>query len=381
MSSILNFFEVARRHQAAVAAPSPASVKAGRSLEERNKINARYPEAPAKASYKEKLARLNQQAQEKARVERLARIKAARLARREAAIALRKEALEILRFGGKVIFSLPSSVLREAMAQAKAAGHVAFVRAVQEYALGCLEVGFEFDTQCESWIARQAHKAALAAERQAIKENLRESLREYFEEAGVTVYASRAAQVANESIQTREVAAQAVKHVGKYAHLEAASERHNSEGTLFGSYLLDLTVKSDVVETKVVEIPEEEVEVDSEAPIEESREKSTSTKVKVYSRMRRNAKRQLDRLPDGKGNDADAYRKEKAQAVFAYYQTMVATAKSEMTNKEIKAANKAAMVELVKVTKRCKALLGTFRKGHKRASTAKSESKKGKSNK
>lgn len=377
--SILNLFEVARRHQAAVAAPTPAAIKCGRSASERDAVNARYPQSPAKASYKERLAKLNQEAQEKARVERLARIKAARLARREA--AMRKQALEILRFGGKVIFSLPSQILREAMAQAKQAGHVAFVRVVQEYALGCLEVGFEFDVKCESWIARQAHKAALAAERQAIKEALRELLRGYFEEAGVTVYASRAAQVANESIQTREVAAQSVKHAGREAHLEVASARHGAEGTLFGSYLLDLTVKSDVVETEVVEIPEEEVEVDPEAPAEESREREVDVKVKAYSRMRRNAKRHLTRLPEGKSNDADAYRKEKAQAVLAYYQTLVETAKSEMTKEEIKAANKAAMVELVKVTKSCKAKLSTFRKGHKRASTAKSESKKGKSNK
>lgn len=377
--SILNLFEVARRHQAAVAAPSPASVKAGRSLEERNQINSRYPEAPAKASYKERLAKLNKLAQEKARVERLARIQAARLARREAAIALRKETLEILRFGGKVIFSLPSSVLREAMAQAKQAGHVAFVRVVQEYALGCLEVGFEFDVQCESWIARQAHKAALAAERQAIKEVLRESLRSYFEEAGVTVYASRAQQVASESIQTREVAAQSVKHAGREAHLEAATSRHNSEGTLFGSYLLDLTVKSDVVETKVVEIPEE-VEVDPEAPVEESRE-ATSPKVLAYLKLRRKAYKQVERLPEGKANDADAYRKEKAQAVLEYYRKLVETAKSEMTKEEIKAANKAAMVELVKVTRSCKAKLATFRKGRKSATVAKNESKKGKSNK
>lgn len=339
--------------------------KCGRSSQERDSLNGRFPQEPAKASYADRLARLNKEAVAKARAERRAAKKL---------LATRKQVLEILRFGGKTIFSLSQEVLSNALVTAKQAGHIAFVRVVQEYALGCLEAGLQFDVNCESWIARQAHKVALAAERQALKETLREVLRNHFEAAGIKVHASHTQVVVNESVKSREVAAQSVKKRGRYAHLQAACPRYDGSTT---AILYS-------VEKAIAEADDNIVEVQKDEPaVEDTKTSTNEDSLVVYSRMLNRAGEVSESLPLGKEGNADAIRKEKAEAVVKYYRELVSIAiksrKGKLTSTEVKAAKVTAASTLKATVAECKAKLAAFRKGRKSASTAKSESKKGKS--
>ena len=370
-TQITNLFEVARYRQMTSSSQTFKFRPCGMSAEQREINNSSVPSEPAKSSWKEVRAKRNA----------AAKAAAAKARRQEAArIKMAKECLEILRFGGKVIFSLPSQVLRSALSTAKVAGDVAFRNVVREYADACVQFGVEFDLNCNSYVAKEAHKIAKSAEAQVVKESLRESLREYFEEAGVTVYSSRAQQVANESIQTREGAAQAVKHVGRYAHLEAACPRCESQEQIIAS--VERAINGTTVEATPVVVAEEVTEV----PEVTEAEKVTGTntgKHMAYNNLRRAAKEIYDRLPEGKVNDADAIRKEKAQAVVDYYSSLISTVrkalKGTMTEEQVSTANKEAAEKLATVTKDCKAKLATFRKGRKSATAVKAESKKGKS--
>jgi len=224
--SVFQLFVKAAAANAKVAAANYEALltrPAGRSKADVVATMSRFPSQPAKASYKERLARLNAAAKARRNAEKRA---AAKLLR------TRKEVLSILRFGGKVIFSLNQEVLSSALNQAKEAGRVAFTRVVQEYALACMENGVEFDTNCTTWVAKEAYKMAIAAEKQAVRNTLRELLRGHLEAAGVKVRVEHTTVVAEAGIKTREAAAQSVKATGRYAHLEVAKAKAEAEGTV-----------------------------------------------------------------------------------------------------------------------------------------------------